>query len=41
MNKADKFFRRYQLMAAWRSHAQLPLLSRVADFGTWVSDGIG
>ena len=41
MNKADKFFRRYQLMAAWRSLAQLPLLFRVADFGTWVSDGIG
>lgn len=41
MNKAEALFRRFQLLAAWRGLAQLPWLFRVADFGTWVSEGIG
>lgn len=41
MSKAEAFFRRAQIIASWRGTTHLPMLLRVADLGTWVSEKSG
>jgi len=41
MSKAEAFFRRAQIIAAWRGVTNLPIPLRVADIGTWVSEKSG
>jgi len=41
MSRAEAIFRSWNVVRAWRSMVQLPILLRIADLGTWVDRDTG